>query len=96
MGMIVAVMMIAMMTAKVRWISRKEGRSYKNCAVCCNGDHTFQFPCSDDRSTIEANVKCSLISSSHYKTRLISEPPAWTAREMKLIQGANFYKSNAE
>ena len=43
--------------AKVRWISSKEGRSYKNCAVRCNGDHAFQFPCSDDRSTIGANVK---------------------------------------
>ena len=57
MGVIVAVMMIAMMKAKVQWISSKEGRSYKNCAVRCNGDHAFQFPCSDDRSTIGANVK---------------------------------------
>ena len=57
MGVIVAVMMIAMVKTKVRWISRKEGRSYKNYAVCCNGDDTFQFPCSDDRSTIGANVK---------------------------------------
>ena len=52
---------------------------------------------SDDRSTTAANVKCTLISSCHHKTKLISKLPGWTAREMKLVQqGVNFYKSNAE
>ena len=45
MGVIVAVMMIAVMKAKVRWISRKvEGRSYKTVLLAVMVITHFNFP----------------------------------------------------
>ena len=73
MGVTVAVMttaVIIMTVWRVSWIKRKkDGMRHKTVLPAMMVITYFNIPCSDDRSTIAANVKYSLISSSYCTTR---------------------------
>jgi len=59
---------VIMMTVwRVSWINRKKnGMRHKTVVLAMMVITYFNIPCSDDRSTIAANVKYSLISSSYH------------------------------